>query len=1102
VKTFPRSVKFKANPANAGCRSPLLNARRCLRLALVLSISFRAAAAPPADSGGTNNAAPKVPAVAGPEVWKDPTQPIAARVRDLVSRLTLPEKVSQLLANPPAIGRLGIPAYSHRNEGLHGVADAGIATVFPQVIGMAATWDVPLIRREAEVIATEARAKHNGYVAQHHGNTGEHFGLNFYAPNLNLVRDPRWGRGQETYGEDPFLTGQFGVAFIRGLQGDNPRYLEVLACAKHFAVHSGPEPLRHCFDAWPPVRDLYDTYLPAFEAAVREGQVGSVMGAYSALYGVPDCANLLLTDLLRDRWGFDGVVFSDGGAIGDIGAAHHYVATPEEAAAVAVKAGCDVSSGGMVGERGGAAFGFLLGAVSNGLISEKEIDAAVRHELTARFRLGLFDPPSLVPWSKLGLEQVDTPAHRALALKVAEESIVLLKNDGVLPLDRGKIKRLAVIGPNADSEGMLLGNYHGTPSRSVTILEGIKQEAGAGVAVVYAPGCPLALRRDGSNRASPEMTARAVALAKSSDAVIFVGGLTARYESEESRWPNQFIGFNGGDRTRIELPGPQEELLKKLYATGKPVVYVNCSGSAVAMPWAARHLAAIVQAWYPGEEGGRAVAEVLFGAVNPAGRLPVTFYRSTQDLPPFEDYSMSNRTYRYFNGRPLFAFGHGLSYTKFSYGQGRLNGARFTAEDTLEVSFRLKNIGRREGEEVTQVYFRQLHRPPGEPRLALCGFTRVDLAPGQAARVTLAIPAERFRRWDEVLQRYVVAPGDYQLLIGAASDDLRLRVPFQIVRCLDASLQMPRPGDPEKRTGDEIVAAGQFFHTGTRVVLWMDPGGYDAYRVERRFSPYDQSDWQSSRRENPRLFSPNRFDLRDDTLTPEQIEQVRGGAWPLPLLQKVVDQFVIHFDVDGTSRECFRTLHDVRNLSVHFLLDVDGTIYQTLDLQERAWHATTSNDRSIGIEIANPGAWPVGAPNPLNRWYVHTNGQTILTIPDAFGAAGIRTPGFVGHPARPDPIVGRIQGQELVQYDFTPQQYQALIKLTAALCRIFPKIQCRYPTDARGRLITHKLPDAELKNYQGILGHYHIQTDKVDPGPAFQWDTVIDGARKLLRQTE
>ncbi|HZT21894.1 MAG TPA: glycoside hydrolase family 3 C-terminal domain-containing protein, partial [Verrucomicrobiae bacterium] len=1048
MKTFPRSIKLKANPPHAGRRSPLLNARRGLRLALVLGLFFRVAASPVAVASDTNDAALKIPVVTGPEIWKDPAQPIAARVRDLVSRLTLQEKVSQLLANPPAIGRLGIPAYSHRNECLHGVADAGVATVFPQVIGMAATWDVPLIRREAEVIATEARAKHNDYVARHHGNTGEHFGLNFYAPNLNLVRDPRWGRGQETYGEDPFLTAQMGVAFIKGLQGDDPKYVEVLACAKHFAVHSGPEALRHCFDAWPPVRDLYDTYLPAFEAAVREGHVGSVMGAYSALYGIPDCANhFLLTELLRDRWGFKGVVFSDGGAIGDIWAAHHYVATPEAAAVAAVQAGCDVSSGGMAGEGGGAAFKFLVGAVTNGLISEKDVDAAVRHELTARFRLGMFDPPAMVPWSQLGLGQVDTPAHRALALKVAEESIVLLKNSGVLPLDRARIKRLAVIGPNADSGQMLLGNYHGTPSRSVTILEGIKRLAGPTVEVAYAPGCPLALRRDGSNSASPAMTARALALAKSSDAVIFVGGLTARYESEESRWPNQFMGFEGGDRTRIELPAPQEELLKKLYATGKPVVLVNCSGSAMAMPWEAGHLAAIVQAWYPGEEGGLAVAEVLFGEVNPAGRLPITFYRSTKDLPPFEDYSMSNRTYRYFRGRPLFAFGHGLSYTRFDYARAALDGVRFTAAETLELAFTVKNTGKRGGDEVPQVYFRQLHPPPGEPQLALCGFTRVHLAPGQAARITLTIPAERFRRWDEVLQRYVVAPGDYELLIGAASDDLRLRMPFKIVRCPDATLQMPRPGDPEKRTGDEIVAAGQFFHTGTRVVLWMDPGGYDAYRVERRFSPYDQSDWQSSRRENPRLFSPNRFDLRDDTLTPEQIEEVRGGAWPLPLLQKVVDQFVIHFDVDGTSRECFRTLHDVRNLSVHFLLDVDGTIYQTLDLQERAWHATTSNNRSIGIEIANPGAWPVGAPNPLNRWYVHTNGQTILTIPDAFGAAGVRTPGFVGHPARPEPIVGRIQGQELVQYDFTPQQYQALIKLTAALCRIFPKIQCRYPTD-------------------------------------------------------
>ena len=740
-------------------------------------------------------AASKVPSVAGPEIWKDPAQPLEARVRDLVRRMSLEEKASQILANPPGIPRLGIPAYSHRNECLHGVGDAGIATVFPQAIGMAATWDVPLIHEEADVIATEGRAKHNDYIAKHEGSTGEHVGLNFYSPNINIVRDPRWGRGQETYGEDPFLTAQFGVAFVRGLQGDDPKYVKAMACAKHYAVHSGPESERHRFDAKPSERDLYETYLPAFEAAVREGHVGSVMGAYSSLFDLPCCADpFLLTDLLRKQWGFDGVVFSDGGAIGDIWAEHHYVNTPEEAAAAAVRAGCDVSSGGMMtpqaarqalapghanaGIKGGSAFSVLPAAVAKGLISETEINTAVARELRLRFRLGMFDPPAMVPFSQIGMDQNDTPEHRALALQVAEESIVLLKNNGLLPLNRAKLKRIAVIGTNADSAMMLNGNYHGTPSRSVTILEAIKQIAGAEVEVISATGCPLALKNDNSNQPTPAMTAQAIAAAKSADVVIYVGGIDASLEQEEGNVDYQ--GFSRGDRTRIELPPVQENLLKALYATGKPVVFVNCSGSAIAMPWAAKNLPAIMQAWYPGEQGGRAVAEVLFGDVNPAGRLPVTFYRATEDLPAFENYSMSNRTYRYFKGKPEFAFGHGLSYTRFDYRKRAINQPVFGSNDTVKVSFTVKNSGARAGDEVAQVYFQHVRSAAAQPKLALCGFARVHLLPHQATQVELAIPAERFRYWDTNKKQYVVEAGKYKLLIGGASDDLRLHVPFAI----------------------------------------------------------------------------------------------------------------------------------------------------------------------------------------------------------------------------------------------------------------------------------------------------------------------------------
>ena len=686
---------------------------------------------------------------------------------------------------------------------------------------MAATWDTPLIQEAANVIATEGRAKHNDYVANHNGNTGEHAGLNFYSPNLNIVRDPRWGRGQETYGEDPFLTAQFGVAFIRGLQGDDPKYFKAVACAKHYAVHSGPESQRHVFDAKPPERDLYETYLPAFEAAVREGHVGSVMGAYSSLYGLPCCADpFLLTELLRKQWGFSGVVFSDGGAIGDIWAEHKFVPTPEAAAAAAIKAGCDVSSGGMgpkslprtsvpgganAGLKGGSAFSVLPAAVAQGMVSEAEVDTAVTRELTMRFRLGLFDPPAMVPWSHLGRNQNDTPEHQALALKVAQESIVLLKNDGLLPLQRAKLKRIAVIGPNAAATNMLAGNYSGKASHPVSILDGIKEAAGAGIEVAFVPGCPLALKKDRSNLPTPAMRAQAVAAASSADVIVFVSGIDATLEKEEgSVRSDVFDGFDRGDRTRIELPAVQEELLSALEATGKPVVLVNCSGSAMAMPWAATHLPTVLQAWYPGEQGGSAVAAVLFGDVNPAGRLPITFYAATADLPAFDDYSMSNRTYRYFNGKPLFAFGHGLSYAKFHYShaelgaqshgskpdgwtipqalasQAELGTQSYGSSATIALSFTLKNTGSCDGDEVAQIYFRHLDSAVPQPRLALCGFTRVHLAQGDSAPVMMKIPVERFRCWDTANKQYVVEPGKYELLIGGASDDIRLRMGVNI----------------------------------------------------------------------------------------------------------------------------------------------------------------------------------------------------------------------------------------------------------------------------------------------------------------------------------
>jgi beta-glucosidase len=726
-----------------------------------------------ASTNGLDDAAQKVPTVAGPELWRIDSLPADVRVKDLISRLSLAEKVAELNCDAPGIPRLGIPAYSYRNESLHGIqAHSGHATVFPQAIGMAATWDTALIQAEADVIATEARATHNDYIAKHHGDSVIHFGLNFYAPNINIFRDPRWGRGQETYGEDPFLTGRMGVAFIQGLQGNDPKYYKAIATAKHFAVHSGPEAERHRMDMEPGERDLYETYLPAFEAAVREGHVDSIMGAYSALYGTPDCASrFLLTTTLRQEWGFKGFVVSDGGAIHDINHDHKFVSTPEQAAAAAVRAGDDMCSGGL------KEYYALVGAVNQGLVTTAEIDTALARGLEARFRLGVFDPPADVPFAQIPLSENDTPEHEALALKVARESIVLLQNNGTLPLDRAKLRRIAVFGANANSIPVLLGNYNGQPSRPVTILAGLKAVAGTNIEITCDMGCPLATKK-GAAGLQPENWTNALADAAAADVVIYAGGLNTRLEGEQMKV--NFDGFYSGDRTRIELPPVQTKFLQALHATGKPVIFVNCSGSAIAMPWEVKNLPAIVQAWYPGEQGGRAVAEVLFGEVNPAGRLPVTFYQSTADLPPFADYSMSNRTYRYFSGTPEFAFGHGLSYTSFEYQQAALGNSRFASNDTVNISFSVKNTGDREGDEVAQVYFRHVHSAVPQPKLALCGFSRVHLPPGQSATVTVAIPTGRFRYWDTTHKCYVIEPGDYELQIGGASDDIRLRAPFSI----------------------------------------------------------------------------------------------------------------------------------------------------------------------------------------------------------------------------------------------------------------------------------------------------------------------------------
>jgi beta-glucosidase len=703
---WPLSIRFQGRKGDAMFNAIRIRSATGAVIAEITAARLQASEPPGAD---------RIPFVDTPPIYRNPSLPIDRRIDDLIARMSLREKLGQMINSAEAIPRLGVPAYDYWNECLHGVARAGLATSFPQAIGMAATWDPALLHHVADAIATEARAKHND--ALQHGNFGRYFGLTFWTPNINLFRDPRWGRGQETYGEDPFLTSRMAVAFITGLQGDNPRYVKALACAKHFAVHSGPEPTRHIFNAVPSEQDFYDTYLPQFEAAVREGHVGAVMSAYNCVYGESATSSpLLLTDLLRKKWGFTGHVVSDCDAVSDIWATHRLVATPEEAVARAIKAGCDLNCGDQY---------YALGrALKQGLLTTHDIDQALHRILTARFRLGMFDPDSMVPYTKIPISELDSPAHAALALKTAEESIVLLKNSGVLPLQRGHLKRLAVIGANADSISMLLGNYNGTPSHPVSILKGIEEGAGPGIEVVTATGCPLALKKGDSPVAHSAEINAAVDLARTADAVIYVGGIDSQLEGEEMSV--DFDGFNGGDRTRIELPAVQTALLKALQATGRPVVFVNCSGSAVAMPWESANLPAIIQAWYPGQAGGIAVARVLFGDYNPAGRLPITFYRSTSDLPPFIDYSMANRTYRFFSGKPLYPFGHGLSYTTFRYGETKTAQSAIGADGVVKVTVDLTNTGERDGDEVVQIYAHRIgEKNPQLPRQRLCAFQRV-----------------------------------------------------------------------------------------------------------------------------------------------------------------------------------------------------------------------------------------------------------------------------------------------------------------------------------------------------------------------------------------
>ncbi len=701
------------------------------------------------------------------QIFRNPSIPVEIRVNKLVSAMTLEEKSLQMQNQAPAIARLDIPAYNWWSECLHGVGRNGIASVFPQAIGMAATWNPELIEKEADVVSTEARSKYREAIemSQH----GVYQGLTFYSPNINIFRDPRWGRGQETYGEDPFLTSRIGVAFVKGLQGNNPKYFKVIATAKHFAVHSGPESSRHKFDAWCSDRDLFETYLPAFEALVRDGHVYSIMGAYNRFRNEPCCtSDFLLGEILRKKWGFSGYITTDCGAIWDIWHGHGLQPDEVRAAAMGVRAGCDLTCG--------TEYASLVDAVQKGYVTEAEIDKSVKRLFTARFKLGMFDPDSMVAWAKNSTGSVDTVASRQLVRQVARESIVLLKNDSrLLPLSKS-IKSIAVIGPYADRTSVLLGNYNGTPSHPVTILQGIKDKIGQSAEVNYVMGVagPEDSTSFGMSDKSRQQNLMEDALeaANKSQVVIFAGGISPRLEGEEMQV--EITGFSGGDRTNTDLPSDQTKLLQKLYQTGKPIVLILTNGSALSINWEALYLPAILETWYPGEEGGNAIADVLFGDYNPAGRLPVTFYRSMDDLPAFDDYSMKGRTYKYFNGKPLYVFGHGLSYSSFSYLMSVTNKTEYLPNDTVLLQVKVKNTGSMAGDEVIQVYFNKPGSAFERPIRSLVGFSRVQISMGTEKTVVISIPVKELRIYNPEIADYFIEPGTYQLSIGASSGDLRL----------------------------------------------------------------------------------------------------------------------------------------------------------------------------------------------------------------------------------------------------------------------------------------------------------------------------------------
>jgi beta-glucosidase len=835
----------------------------------------------------------QAPKVADPPLYLDPSQPLDTRVNDLLSRMTLEEKASQLVNQSRAIPRLQVPGYDWRSEALHGIAGAGLATVFPEPIGIAATFDTALTHEMAAVIGTEGRAKHNQAVRAGRRDILE--GLDFWAPNINIFRDPRWGRGQETYGEDPFLTARMAVAFVSGMQGDDPKYLRVISTPKHFAVHSGPEPSRHTRNVEVSNHDMEDTYLPAFRAAVVEGKAGSIMCAYNRINGEPACANsFLLEHTLRGVWNFDGYVVGDCDSVDEIFSEHHFTKTIAETAALSLERGTDnecIDSYSKVLDN--SDYKKYLDAVSEGLLTEAQIDIAVRRLLRARFRLGMYDPPETVKYAQVSDSEIDSQANRQLALKVAQESMVLLKNNGVLPLGPN-VKRIAVIGPLAESARVLAGNYSGTPSSTTTVLDGIRKQFDS-AHVTYAEGTnflrqeflippsaystadgqpgvmgeyfsnkefkgpPLVVRRDAyinleslphhqdsltqppgltdfsvrwtgfvtpaqsamyrivasghTNRVwldgklviddiAPEGTAPepivelqrghryalrlesivqddggselswlplisdplspALQQAAQADVIVAVVGITSELEGEELRV--KVPGFSGGDRTSLDLPKEEEDLLKALKKTGRPLVVVLMNGSALSVNSANEKADAILESWYSGEEGGTAIAQTLAGVNNPAGRLPVTFYKGIEQLPNFDDYSMANRTYRYFKGEPLYPFGYGLSYSRFQYSNLKISSTELQAGEPLGVEVNVSNTSDRDGDEVVQVY---LNYPKlnGAPDRTLVGFSRVHVPKGEMHHVQISLSPRDLSMVNEAGIR-LTAPGNYRISVG------------------------------------------------------------------------------------------------------------------------------------------------------------------------------------------------------------------------------------------------------------------------------------------------------------------------------------------------